>query len=62
MAEIIRLDDYRPHCAEELMCVACRHRWIGVWPAETPLKRLECAECGEVGTVIATGDPSVHNA
>jgi hypothetical protein len=51
---ITQIDEYRPHCTAEVVCLKCLKRWIAVWPLKTPLKILECL-CGEVGFVIKTG-------
>lgn len=51
---MIDFEENLPHEVAELMCVKCLRRWIGVYPTETPLKRLKC-ECGSRGYVIKTG-------
>jgi len=38
----------------ELMCLKCKHRWIGVYPTTLLLKDIECT-CGKKGYVINTG-------
>jgi len=38
----------------ELICLKCKHRWIGVYPTTVLLKDIECT-CGEKGFVIKTG-------
>lgn len=38
----------------EVICLKCLNRWIAVYPEQTLLKDLEC-KCGEVGSVIKTG-------
>ncbi len=38
-----------------MLCVSCGTRWISVRPAGTPLKSLECKNCGP-GNVIETGE------
>lgn len=55
MGQIIDINENKPHCTAELMCVNCLHRWIGVWPADTWLKDLLCPHCNHVGGVITTG-------
>lgn len=52
---IVSIDVNAPHECAEVICVACRHRWIGVWPAGKWLKDLECPECHVTGYVICTG-------
>lgn len=39
----------------ELMCLKCKSRWIGVYPAKVTLKEIMCEKCKEVGYVIKTG-------
>lgn len=48
-------DDDTPHIVEEVMCVRCFHRWIGVFPKTMLLKELECPQCHNQGYTIATG-------
>lgn len=54
MAEIFDIEDAMPQEVAELVCLKCLHRWIGVYPADLPLKHILCT-CGEVGAVIKTG-------
>ena len=54
-SNIINLDEMRPHCVSEAVCLKCLHRWIAVYPQDTPLKLLECPKCGERGYVVKTG-------
>lgn len=54
-AEVVNLDDYRPHEASYVACMACGKDWVAVFPLTT--KRLECPECGSM-----TGEPvQIHN-
>ena len=53
--KIIDMDERRPHEVAELICIMCHHRWIGVYPADTPLKALQCPGCNANGAVIKTG-------
>jgi len=53
--KIVDMDEHRPHEVAELICIMCRHRWIGVYPADTPLKALHCPSCRAYGAVIKTG-------
>jgi hypothetical protein len=55
MAEIIEIDDHRPHITAELACMYCKGRAICCWMEDTPMKDLECGHCGEVGGLIKTG-------
>lgn len=57
---IVNIDAYKPHIVREVICVACHRRWIAVYPETALLKNLTC-ECGEKGTVIATGQELHHN-
>lgn len=54
MGEVINIEVNIPHIVAELICVKCGKRWIGVWPETTPLRDLECENCG-AGYVIKTG-------
>lgn len=56
MGNVIELDENRPHRTAEVICVQCRKRYWCVWPVGTPLKDLECVNCGP-GFVIMTGQP-----
>lgn len=47
--------EHTPHCTTELICIRCFCRWIGVYPITLPLKHLQCPDCGDIGTVITTG-------
>lgn len=49
------VSDRSPHCVEELMCVKCGFRYIGVFPLSAPLKSLECEQCHRRGFIINTG-------
>lgn len=40
----------------EVVCLKCLHRMISVRPVGTPLKVLQCSQCGESGFVIETGE------
>lgn len=52
---LVDINDFRIHKVEELICVKCLQRWIGVFPEGTLLKDIECPKCKEQGFVIATG-------
>jgi len=43
MADVINIDEQRPHLTGEARCVACGHTWVAVAPVGT--KELECPEC-----------------
>lgn len=51
---MIDVEDDTEYEVAELMCLKCLNRWIGVYPAELPLKDIEC-KCGEIGYVVKTG-------
>lgn len=42
-------------CVSELICLKCMKRAIHVFRRDTPLKDLECEDCGETGYLICTG-------
>ncbi len=44
-----------PHEVAEMMCWECGHRWIAVYPEQTPLNHLQCPNCREVGYAFKTG-------
>lgn len=48
------IEDNSPHLVDELICLKCLNRWIGVYHEETLLKNIEC-KCGQIGYVIKTG-------
>ena len=39
----------------EVICLKCLFRYIGTFPESVRLKELECPECGEIGSIIMTG-------
>ena len=55
MGKIIDLFEKTPHIVQELVCLKCLHRWIGVRPQGTLLKNLECPNCKNIGFTITTG-------
>lgn len=52
----IDINENLPHKVSEVICIDCKHRWISVRPVGTPLKDLECPQCGLKGFVIETGE------
>ena len=52
---VVDIDEFMPHEVAELMCVACKKRFIDVWPEGTLLKDLECPHCKGYGFIIKTG-------
>lgn len=59
MSKIIDYEANMTHEVAELICLKCLSRWIGVYPQDTPLKKLEC-KCGAVGHVIKTGQTIIE--
>lgn len=59
MGETINFSEYKennePHIVQEVVCLACLHRWIAVRNEKTLLKQLQCPKCKKGGNVIATG-------
>ena len=54
-ANVVDLDDHRPHTAKYVACMACGHDWVAVSPAGTAL--LECSKCGAMaGEPVAIHD------
>lgn len=43
-AEIVTLDDNRPHIAGPVVCTRCQHSWVAVRPRGVIF--LECPKCG----------------
>lgn len=54
MSYIFNLDEHRAHIVAEVICLKCLHRYICVWPRDTPLKHLFCEKCGP-GYIVLTG-------
>lgn len=52
----VRIKTYEPCKFSEVVCLKCLHRQISVRPVGTLLKTLQCAECGEQGYIIETGE------
>jgi len=44
MADIINLDEHRPHLSGRAHCMACGHDWVAVAPVGDAT--LICPECG----------------
>lgn len=47
-AEIINLDDHRPHKVRDVLCLVpdCSYKWLGCMPIETDESALYCPKCG----------------
>lgn len=75
---VAQLGDHRPHIVAKALCLnvvweldsdakaPCLTQWIATCPAETPLTKLECPECGaqnsfavEIGRRIAEKKPMI---
>ena len=54
--KVTPIEENMPHRTAELICLRCMHRYQGVWPEVTPLKKLECPNCNRVGFIITTGE------
>ena len=52
----VSIEENMPHKVSEVICIGCKCRWISVRPTGTPLKDLECPQCGQQGFVIETGE------
>ena len=53
--EAIREEEYTgPWCAGVLICLACEHRQVAVWPGEPLSAGWECAQCGAMACRSAT--------
>lgn len=50
MADVIDLDERRPHYAGLCSCLNCRHEWTGVAPTMATV--LECPSCGTMHGVM----------
>lgn len=42
-AEVIQLDEMRPHSSGEVLCLACANEWVAVTPVGTVW--LDCPAC-----------------
>ena len=54
--KVENIEDSLKHRVAETICINCKHRWVAVYPATTPLIDLECPGCHESGYVITTGE------
>jgi len=62
MGRVIPIEKNLEHSVSELICIDCKHRWIGVYPKLTMLKDLVCPNCNVTGTVIDTGQELFEDA
>jgi len=44
MGEVIGINENKPHISGPVVCMNCKHEWVGVAPAGTYW--LECKQCG----------------
>ena len=44
MSDVIKLEDYRPHEAQYVVCMSCGYDWVAVFPVG--VTKLECSDCG----------------
>lgn len=56
MNNVVDINKNTPAIVSEIICIKCCRRWICVRPEGTPLKNIECPDCGQ-GAVIETGQP-----
>lgn len=50
MADIVNLDEHRPHYAGLCSCINCKHEWTGVAPTMATV--LECPSCHTMNGVM----------
>lgn len=58
---ITDLSEYEEHTVQELICLKCNYRYIGVYPSKIWLKDLTCQKCNTRGLIIATGQSIEEN-
>lgn len=53
MSNVVDLDSYRKRTwlSGPVLCTACRHEWVGVFPEESR-DVVECPECGRCKGVL----------
>ena len=44
MADVVGIDEHRPHDAGPVVCARCQHTWVAVRPSGAT--SLECGKCG----------------
>jgi hypothetical protein len=53
LANIIKLDDYRPEWMDkEMVCQECGKEWGKEWIAKCNIGRLDCPSCGKTAEPI----------
>lgn len=50
MADVISIDEHRPHYAGPCSCRSCKHEWTGVVPTMAAV--LECPSCRTMNGVM----------
>ena len=50
MSNVVELQKYKPHMTGEVVCLNCKHEWVGVMPVGT--FNIECPECKSEKGVI----------
>lgn len=45
-ADVVSIDDFRPHDTGYVVCMSCAHDWVGAFPVG--VNRFECPKCGEM--------------
>lgn len=56
-AQVVELDDYRPHQTGHAKCVKCSREWVAVVPLARAPYDLECPSCHEfAGVMEGDGD------
>jgi len=53
--KVTPIEERQPYRTAEVICLQCYHRYQGVWPEKTPLKKLQCPNCSKIGYIITTG-------
>lgn len=55
-ADIINLDEHRPHAVSWLICTLCSHEFLGVYLA-THAPPFQCPACLVDGAAVLSGRP-----
>lgn len=56
MGEVVDIESNLPHIVEELMCINCKFRYIGVRSIRLKLINIVCPSCNQSGFIISTGE------
>lgn len=46
MGELLDINKFKPHLAGKMVCLECKHNWVGVSPLG--ISALECPQCGMI--------------